>query len=94
MMEELLVRRATLRDIPAVLRLVNDYAARQIMLPRTEFEMAENIRDFVVSFSEDRLLGCGALHFYTPSSGEVRSLAVAPSNKKLGIGRRIVEDAA
>ena len=91
MKEQPLVRRATLRDIPAVLRLINDYAARQIMLPRTEFEMAENIRDFVVSFSGDRLLGCGALHFYTPSSGEVRSLAVAPSDKKLGIGRRIVE---
>jgi len=90
-MKQPLVRRATLRDIPAVLRLINDYAARQIMLPRTEFEMAENIRDFVVSFSGDRLLGCGALHFYTPSSGEVRSLAVAPSDKKLGIGRRIVE---
>ncbi len=86
------MRRATLRDIPAVLRLINDYAARQIMLPRTEFEMAENIRDFVVSFSGDRLLGCGALHFYTPSSGRsALSLAVAPSDKKLGIGRRIVE---
>ncbi len=85
------IRRATLKDIPAMLGLINAYAARQIMLPRTEFEMAENIRDFVVAFEGDELAGCGALHFYTPSSGEIRSLAVAPGRKESGIGRRIVE---
>jgi len=86
-----LIRRATLKDIPAMLDLINSYAARQIMLPRTEFEMAENIRDFVVALDNGDLAGCGALHFYTPSHGEVRSLAVAPGSKARGIGRRIVE---
>ena len=71
------LRRAILKDIPAMLGLINDYAARQVMLPRTEFELAENIRDFVVAYSGDELVGCGALHFYTPTSGEVRSLAVS-----------------
>jgi amino-acid N-acetyltransferase len=89
--EALLVRRATLKDIPGMLGLINAYAARQVMLPRTEFEMAENIRDFVVVFEGAELAGCGALHFYTPSSGEIRSLAVVPERKELGIGRRIVE---
>jgi amino-acid N-acetyltransferase len=86
-----MIRRATLKDIGAMLELINSYAARQIMLPRTEFEMAENIRDFVVALDNGDLVGCGALHFYTPSNGEVRSLAVAPSSKARGIGRRIVE---
>jgi N-acetylglutamate synthase-like GNAT family acetyltransferase len=35
-------------------------------------------------------LGCGALHFYTPTSGEVRSLAVDPLLKTRGVGRCIV----
>jgi amino-acid N-acetyltransferase len=86
-----LIRRATLKDIAAMLELINSYAARQIMLPRTEFELAENIRDFVVALNNGNLVGCGALHFYTPSHGEVRSLAVAPGSKARGIGRRIVE---
>ena len=77
-------------DIPALLKLINDYAANGIMLPRTEFEMAENIRDFSVAFAGPRLAGCGALHFYTPTSAEVRSLAVDPSLKCKGIGGRIV----
>lgn len=85
------IRRASLTDIPALLALINAYAANGIMLPRTEFEMAENIRDFLVAFDEGRLVGCGALHFYTASSGEVRSLAVDPTVKSKGIGRAIVE---
>src|ERR1700759_169679 len=86
------IRRASLTDIPGLLAVINSYAARGIMLPRTEFEMAENIRDFVVALDEQRLVGCGALHFYTTSSAEVRSLAVEPEVKTRGIGRRIVEE--
>ena len=39
------------------------------MLPRTEFEMSENIRDFSVAYAGEKLLGCGALHFYSPGIG-------------------------
>ena len=87
----LLVRKAAMRDIPRILRLINSYAAQGIMLPRTEFEMSENVRDFSVAYSDDALLGCGALHFYTPTSAEVRSLAVDPEYKQHGVGRAIVE---
>jgi amino-acid N-acetyltransferase len=85
------IRKASLTDITALLELINAYAAQGVMLPRTEFEMAENIRDFLVAFDEGRLVGCGALHFYTASSGEVRSLAVDPGAKARGIGRALVE---
>ena len=89
--ERPVVRKASLRDIPALLQLINGYAAQGIMLPRTEFEISENIRDFTVAYLGPQLLGCGALHFYTPVSGEVRSLAVAPHRKTSGIGRLLVE---
>jgi amino-acid N-acetyltransferase len=89
--ERRVVRKATLRDIPAILRLINGYAAQGIMLPRTEFELSENIRDFTVVYAGPELLGCGALHFYTPVSGEVRSLAVTPASKECGIGRLLIE---
>jgi amino-acid N-acetyltransferase len=88
---DLAVRKASMRDIHAVLRLINAYASKGIMLPRTEFEMSENIRDFSVVYDGDHLVGCGALHFYTPTSAEVRSLAVEPESKTRGIGRLIVE---
>jgi amino-acid N-acetyltransferase len=84
------VRKAGMRDIPHVLRLINEYAANGVMLPRTEFEMSENIRDFSVAYQGDQLAGCGALHFYTPTTAEIRSLAVRPDSKQHGIGRAIV----
>jgi amino-acid N-acetyltransferase len=85
------IRKAFLTDIPGLLELINTYATKGVMLPRTEFEMAENIRDFLVAFADGRLVGCGALHFYTATSGEVRSLAVDPTLKTKGIGRALVE---
>jgi amino-acid N-acetyltransferase len=87
----IVVRKASMRDIHALLALINRYAAEGVMLPRTEFEMSENIRDFTVAYSGEHLLGCGALHYYSPTSGEVRSLAVDPNLKTKGIGRRIVK---
>jgi amino-acid N-acetyltransferase len=89
--DELIVRKASMPDIHALLKLINGYAAQGVMLPRTEFEISENIRDFSLAFSDGALVGCGALHFYSPTSGEVRSLAVDPKAKSRGIGRAIVE---
>ena len=86
-----IVRKAAMNDIHDLLKLINDYAANGIMLPRTEFEMSENIRDFSVAYSGPQLVGCGALHFYTPTSAEIRSLAVDPRLKSQGIGRLIVQ---
>src|SRR6202035_272455 len=84
-LDQLSLRKATMSDIHALLNLINDYAAKGIMLPRTEFEMSENIRDFSIAFIGERLVGCGALHFHTPTSGEVRSLAVDPTLKTRGV---------
>lgn len=87
----LTIRKAAMRDIHALLQLINSYAAEGVMLPRTEFEISENIRDFTVVYAESQLIGCGALHFYTPTSGEIRSLAVAPQAKGQGVGLLLIE---
>jgi amino-acid N-acetyltransferase len=85
------IRKAGMEDIAPVLRLINGYAQKGVMLARTEFEMSENIRDFSVAYQGDELVGCGALHFYSPTSAEVRSLAVDPDRKSRGVGREIVQ---
>jgi len=87
----LTVRKAVMHDIPLILDLINGYAAKGVMLPRTEFEMSEAIRDFTVVTAGGDLLGCGALHFYSPTIGEIRSLAVHQRAKTQGVGRRLVE---
>jgi amino-acid N-acetyltransferase len=87
----LLVRKAVMHDIPPILDLINGYAAKGLMLPRTEFELSEAIRDFTAVSLDDELLGCGALHFYSPTLGEIRSLAVHERAKTHGVGRKLVE---
>jgi amino-acid N-acetyltransferase len=87
----LTIRKALMHDIAPILELINGYAARGIMLPRTEFEMSEAIRDFTVVLRGGELLGCGALHFYSPTLAEIRSLAVHENAKKYGVGRKIVD---
>jgi amino-acid N-acetyltransferase len=84
-------RKAVMHDIPLILGLINAYAAKGIMLARTEFELSEAIRDFSVVRQGETLLGCGALHFYTPTIGEIRSLAVDEKAKTKGVGRLLVE---
>ena len=88
---QLTVRKAVMHDIRPILNLINGYAAKGIMLHRTEFEMSESIRDFTVVISDGELLGCGALHFYSPTMGEIRSLAVHEHAKTHGVGRRVVQ---
>jgi amino-acid N-acetyltransferase len=84
-------RKATMRDIPQMLALINGFAGQGIMLPRTEFELSEGVRDFTVLVEGERVLGCVALHFYGPSIAEVRSLAVDPGLHGQGGGRLLVE---
>jgi amino-acid N-acetyltransferase len=88
--QKLTVRKAVMHDIPAILNLINGYASKGVMLPRTEFEMSESIRDFTVISLREELLGCGALHFYSPTVGEIRSLAVHEHAKTHGVGRKLV----
>ncbi len=86
------VRKATLADVRPMAKLIQRYADTTVMLPRNEFELAEHVRDFMIAVDESgELAGCGALHIYTPTVAEVRSLGVDPDLKTQGIGRRIVD---
>lgn len=91
------VRNATVRDVSTMLEIVNNYASKQEMLPRSPLSMFENLRDFIVAEIDSQVVGCGALHVVWGDLAEVRSIAVAPSAKGKGIGRlladRLIEDA-
>ncbi len=87
----LTVRKARMPDVPSLLALINAYASEGVMLPRTAFEMSENIRDFTVVCDGARVLGTAALHFYGSTVAEVRSLAVDPEYKSRGLGKLLVQ---
>ena len=86
----LTLRKARMSDIPALIALINGFAHDGIMLPRTEFELSEGIRDFTVVLVDGRIVGCAALHFYGPTIAEVRSLAVDRSLHGAGAGQALM----
>jgi amino-acid N-acetyltransferase len=85
------LRRAEGADVPALLQLVNGYAARNLLLHRSEASVRSRLGDFVVAEHEGEVVGCAALTALGPGLGEVRSLAVRRDHEGQGLGRAIVE---
>ncbi len=88
------VRKARTADVPAIHAIVNYYAEKQLMLPKTNLQLYENLRDYSVAVESDsagRILGCGALHIYWEDLAEIRALSVASGIVHKGIGSLLVE---
>lgn len=83
------LRPARHTDIAAIQALLDNYAARGNLLPRNAQEIADHLDEFLVWQETDRVIACGALEILAPDLGEIRSLAVADSHLRSGIGRRI-----
>lgn len=85
-----MIRKARINDVKDIQRLINTYAKRDLMLPRSLSELYENIRDFFVCEKEKKILGCCALHVVWEDLGEVKSLAIEQSHKRQGAGKRLL----
>jgi amino-acid N-acetyltransferase len=85
------VRPARASDIPAIVSLVNGYAAESIMLYRTPESVRAALADFSVAVDHDgTVIGCSALKEYSPSLAEVASVAVARVAHGRGVGTLLV----
>ncbi len=88
--------KAEIRDAQAIHDLINLYALRGEMLPRTMGEVFENLRDFYIvrdgaPDAGGEFLGCVALHIVWADMAEVKSLAVPEAAQGRGIGSLLVE---
>ena len=86
-----MIRKATLEDIKPIQGLINFYAEKDKMLPRSLNELYENIRDFFVHEDDGNVLGCAALHVTWEDLAEIKSLAVTESIQKKKIGSMLVK---
>ncbi len=81
----------TLNDIPEMQKLVADEVAKGVILPRSDDEIATNIRSYVLAKAEEYLVGYTALHVHSPRLAEIRSLIVSSDFRGQSMGRRMVE---
>ncbi len=89
--DKLVVRKAKVSDCMDIFNLVNGYARRGLMLPKSQNQIYQNIRDFVVVEEDGQFAGCGALHVLWDDLAEIRSLAVVEERRNNGLGRLVVD---
>jgi amino-acid N-acetyltransferase len=86
-----MLRKARIKDIKGIQALVNSFAKEDLMLPRSLNELYENLRDYWVYEERKKICGCAALHVCWDTLAEIKSVAVASSEQKKGVGTRLVE---
>ena len=85
------VEKARISDVPQMHELINYFAERDELLPRSLSELYENVRDCFVVRQGERVVACATLHVFWSDLAEIRSLAVAERSQEQGIGAQLVE---
>jgi amino-acid N-acetyltransferase len=85
------IRPAAIVDVPEIHHLLETYASKGNLLPRTMSELYRHLRDFFVIEIDGRVAAIGALEIFTEDLGEVRSLVVAEEYERRGLGRLMVQ---
>lgn len=85
------IRKAFVSDIKTIHKLVNEFARKGEMLPRSLNELYENLRDFYIAEEDNEIKGICALHILWEDLAEIRSLAVKKEHQKKGIGSILVK---
>lgn len=84
------VRKAKITDVKTIHRLVNEFAKKGEMIPRSLNDLYENIRDIFVYEDRGEIKGVCALHILWEDLAEVRSLSVRLDVQGIGIGKKLV----
>jgi amino-acid N-acetyltransferase len=88
----LLIRSAVTADVPAIRKIADPLVEQRILLGKELVELYESIQEFVVAERDGELVGFGALHVMWRDLAEVRTLAVAETAKRSGIGAAILRE--
>jgi amino-acid N-acetyltransferase len=85
------IRPAIAADVEAIAVLVNSFVADGFTLPRTVEQIELRLDNYVVAVDANgQISACAALEEYSPSLGEVSSVAVRPSEQGQGLGGAVV----
>ena len=85
-----MIKKVDIGDIRKIHTMVNNAASRGEMLPRPLGELYDNLRDYFVYEEGGTIIGTAALHICWEDLAEIRSLIVAESERKKGVGRALI----
>jgi amino-acid N-acetyltransferase len=87
------IRKAIMSDVKTIQKLLEHYAQKGMLLPRSLSELYSFLRDYYVFApdGEDVPKGSVALHLCWEDLAEIKSLAVDEACAGQGVGSRLVE---
>jgi len=85
------IEKAKIQDVPQMHQMINRFADKGEMLPRSLSELYENIRDFFVIRDGERVIACAALHVSWADLAEIKSVAVAEDSQREGAGAQLIK---
>ena len=85
------IRRARVRDIPAIHALVRSATKRGKILKRTPRDIRKALTHFWVVEEEGHgVIACCSIEIYNKKLAEIRSLVVHPARQKMGIATSLI----
>lgn len=87
-----LIRKAKVKEVKTIQKLINQYASQGLLLPRSLNEIYESIRDFFVYEENGQIIGVCALHINWEDLAEIRSLVVKEESSSKGIGTSLTKE--
>ncbi|CQR57626.1 N-acetyltransferase [Paenibacillus riograndensis] len=88
---KVICRNATVEDVEPLYLMIEEYAQRGIMLPRSRQALTRQIDQFVIAELDGKFIGCGSLFRLGADLVEVRSIGLRDEGKGKGIGSMILE---
>jgi amino-acid N-acetyltransferase len=92
-MSRIVYQKPTLQDILAMQQLVAPEIESGVILPRSNDEIATNIRSYWIALDGEKLIGFVALHIHSPKLAELRSMIIDQNYRGQNIGTELVEKA-
>jgi amino-acid N-acetyltransferase len=87
---QVICRNAVIEDVEPLYLMIEEYAQRGIMLPRSRQALTRQIDQFVIAEIEGRFVGCGSLFKLGNDLVEIRSIGLNDEGKGKGIGSMIL----
>lgn len=88
-----MIRKATIKDVKAIHRLLQEFGQKGELLPRPLTRIYDHLRDFWVWEESSQVIGCCALQFCWEDLAEIRSLAVQTDHQGRHIGLKLARTA-
>ena len=84
------IRKASVDDVDAILKLVNYYAEKELLLRKSAFKVYIKLQNFYIAETEKKVVGCVSLVVLWKDLAEICSLAVDEQYLRRGIGKKLV----